>query len=225
MLRKLILSMALFMVFSPAIAQVCLDDVGTTATGINNLEVLTDEFGLIVIDVDFVNTTGFSIYGPDLDNMPFNGLSAENDVGAVELQINNALDAASPVPLYAGVSGQTSYYIGVEEETEGPVGFVAALGSENLNLTVAFWDLCTGVNNCLLGARVLPAADLFIYADFGLASGTACGDTAPPPEWPPTPELSPTVDSIPTLSAWALITLSILFGLAVFAKRRRLFKS
>jgi hypothetical protein len=227
MLRKLILSLALFMVFSPAIAQVCLDEDGETATGIRNLEVLTDEFGLVSIDLDFINTTGFSIYGPDLDNMPFNGLSAENDVGAVELQINNALDAVNPVPLYVGVSGQTSYYIGVEEETEGPVGFVAAIGSENLDLTVAFWDLCTGVNDCLFGARVLPANEPFVYADIGLASGLLCGIDPPPPEWPPStpPEPSPRVGSIPTLSAWALITLSILFGLMVFAKRRRLFKS
>jgi hypothetical protein len=221
-LPRILLAAALFMVFSPAIAQVCLDVDGTTATGIRDLEVITDEYGLINIDVDFRNTTGFDIYGPDLDNLPFDPLSAEDDVAAVELQINNALDAVSPaVPLYVGETGQTSYYIGVEEEEV----VVITLGSENL--TGLFWDPCTVFSDCLiLGVRVLPAATTFVYADLSLASGAACGIDPPLPEWPPpTPEPSPTVDTIPTLSGWALITLSILFGLTVFAKRRRLFKS
>jgi hypothetical protein len=218
-LPRILLAAALFMVFSPAIAQVCLDVDGTTATGIRDLEVITDEYDLIEIDVDFRYTTGFDIYGPDLDNLPFDPLSAEDDVAAVELQINNALDAVSPtVPLYVGQSGQTSYYIGVEEEDV----VVIALGSENL--TGLFWDPC--ITDCTLGVRVLPAGTTFVYADLSLASGAACGIDPPLPEWPPpTPEPSPTVDTIPTLSGWALITLSILFGLTVFAKRRRLFKS
>jgi hypothetical protein len=221
-LPRILLAVALFMVFSPAIAQVCLDVDGTTATGIRDLEVITDEYGLIFIDVDFRLTTGFDIYGPDLDNMPFDPLSSEDDVAAVELQINNALDAVTPdVPLYVGEPGETSYYIGVDEEEV----VVIALGSENL--TGLFWDPCTDFSDCLAGVRVLPAGTTFIYADLSVRSGIACGIDKPPPVWPPPkpePELPPTVGNIPTLSGWALITLSIIFGLTVFAKRRRLFK-
>jgi hypothetical protein len=218
-LPRILLAAALFMVFSPAIAQVCLDIDGT-ATGIRDLEVFTEEFGLIDIDVDFIYTTGWEIYGLDLDNMPFDPISSEDDVLAVELAINNELDGP-PVTLNVGRVDGKDYYIGLEEEEDV---VVLALGSAN-NSGLS-WELCADINDCLAGARVLPAGDLFVYADLGLASGLACGTDAPPPDWPPpTPEPSPTVGSIPTLSAWALITLSILFGLTVFAKRRRLFKS
>jgi hypothetical protein len=216
MLRKIFFSIALFMVFSPAVAQVCLD-VDGTATGIRDLEVFTDEFGLIDIDVDFRYTTGFDIYGPDLDNMPFD-LSSEDDVLAVELAINNELDGP-PVTLNVGRVDGKDYYIGVDEEEV----IVIALGSENM--TGLFWDLCTDLNDCLAtGARILPAGDLFVYADLGLASGILCGVDGPPPDWPPdTP--TPSTGAIPTLTGWALITLATLFGLMVFANRRRLFKS
>jgi hypothetical protein len=216
--HKIFLAAALFMVFSPAIAQVCLDDDGT-ATGIRNLEVFTDEFGLISIDVNFIYTRGFDIYGPDLDNMPFDPISSEDDALAVELAINNELDGP-PVTLNVGRVDGKDYYIGLEEEEDV---LVIALGSANP--TGLLWDLCTDVNDCLAGARILPAGDLFVYADIGQANGAACGIDGPPPDWPPTPEPDPTVGGIPTLSGWALITLSILFGLMVFANRRRLFKS
>ena len=157
--------------------EVCLD--GDTVIGIKDLEITTDEFDTINIDVEFRYTTGFDIYGSDLDNMPFDPVTGEEDAGATSLAINNALDALNPVPDFVGEPGQSAYFIGVEGEVELGVGLVGAWGAENL--TGDFWDPCTGANDCLLGVAVLGAEQRFVYADLARAvDGASCDGGAPP---------------------------------------------
>jgi hypothetical protein len=156
-------------------------------TGIKGLDVFTDQYGAKTIDVDFRYATGFEVYGPDLSNMPFDSVAGEEDAGVTNLAINNALDAVNPVPGFAGVSSQNSYFIGVEGEIELGVGLIGAFGSENL--TGGFWDACRESNDCIAGVAVLKADERFTYADLSKADGLGCGN-APPDVFPITPGIT-----------------------------------
>jgi len=173
-------SIAIGLLLGTSMAQaeeVCLD--GDTVIGIKDLEVTTNEFDTINIDVEFRYMTGFDIYGSDLNNMPFDPVTGEEDAGATSIAINNALDALNPVPDFVGEPGQSAYFIGVEGEVELGVGLVGAWGAENL--TGEFWDRCTEANDCLLGVAVLGAEQSFVYADLARAvDGASCDGGAPP---------------------------------------------
>jgi len=173
-------SMAIALLLGTSLAQaeeVCLDD--DIVTGIKDLVVTTNEFGSTHMDVEFRHVTGFDIYGSDLKNMPFDPVTGEDDAGATNLAINNALDAQNPVPDSVGQSDQSTYFIGVEGEVELGIGLVGAYGSENL--TGNFWDPCTEVNDCILGVAVLSADQRFVYADIARAvEGASCDGGAPP---------------------------------------------
>jgi hypothetical protein len=162
--------------------EVCLE--GDTVMGIKNMEVLTDQYGVVNIDVDFRYATGFEVYGSGLDNFPFTGGNAEEDLFAMMAAINNTLGANNPVPGSAGQPGQDVYFIGAEEESEGGAGLIAVVGSENL--TGDFWDPCTQANDCIAGAAVKKADERFTYADLSKAAGGSCGNTPPDPTDPPT---------------------------------------
>ena len=176
-------SIAIALLLGTSLAQaeeVCLDSDGVTVSGIKDLVVVTDQFGSMHMDVDFRYTTGFDIYGSDLDNLPFDPVTGEEDAGATSLAINNALDALNPVPDFVGSPGQNAYFIGVEGEVDLGVGLVGAWGAENL--TGDFWDPCTGANDCLLGVAVLGAEQRFVYADLARAvDGASCPGGGPPP--------------------------------------------
>ena len=168
---------------STALAQeVCVD--GETVIGIKNLEVATDTYGLIDIDVDFRYTTGFEIYGSDLNDLPFGDpVFAEEDAGAVELQINNTLDLLAPnVPDFAGQPGENAYFIGLEGEVELGKGLLGVWGSENT--TGDFWDPCTELNDCILGVGALGGEQRATFADLSRASGGTCTGSPPPDPGP-----------------------------------------
>lgn len=162
--------------------EVCLDR--GTVIGIKDLEVVTETYGIVNIDVDFRYTSGFEIYGPDLNDLPFgDSVFAEEDVGAVALQINNTLDLLAPnVPNFAGRPGADSYFIGVEGEVEQGQGAVGVFGSENA--TGEFWDPCTTLNGCVAGVRVQGAEYRYTYADLTQASGGSCVGSPPPDPGP-----------------------------------------
>ena len=162
--------------------EVCLE--GDTVMGIKSLDVVTDQYGPKTIDVDFRYATGFEVYGSGLDDFPFNGGTADEDLIAMMTQINNSLGTSIPVPGSAGESSENVYYIGAEEETGGGAGLVAAVGSENL--TGGFWEQCSEVNDCILGTTIKNANERFTYADLSAASGSACGNTPPDETDPPT---------------------------------------
>jgi hypothetical protein len=149
-------------------ATVIVDGDTNTVTRIENLLVPDDQGRSTLYNVDFRYESGFSVYGQDLEDpgFPFIGANAEEDAVAVMTSINNALDDETTVPSSAGDPSQNIYYIGVEEETEGPAGFIGAVGSENL--TGGFWDPCT--TDCLDGVAVTDARDTLTYADFTEAS-------------------------------------------------------
>jgi hypothetical protein len=159
--------------------EVCLD--GDTVIAIKDLEMPTDQYGVINVDVDFRYTTGFDVYGSELNNFPFDTANAEEDAFAAMTAINDALDDSNPVPGSAGQPGQDVYFIGAEQESEGGAGSIAAVGSENL---AGFWDPCTRTNDCVAGAAVLQADQRFTYADLSKASGGSCTGSPPPDPGP-----------------------------------------
>lgn len=161
--------------------EVCLE--GDTVMAIKGMDVFTDQYGVIDIDVDFRYATGFEVYGSGLDNFPFTGANVEEDLFATMAAINDLLGLNQPFPDSAGQPNQNAYFIGGEEETGGGAGLVAAVGSENL---AGYWDPCTQANDCVAGATVKNASERFTYADISKASGGSCGNTPPDPTDPPT---------------------------------------
>jgi hypothetical protein len=156
---------------------------GDTVTGIKGLEVFTEEFDQIIIDVDFIWTTGYTIYGSNLDNLPFGPPDAEDDSAAVATAINQTLDAQPTIPDFAAVDGKNFYYIGVEVETESTFGATAGWLGANY---IGEWGPCEFqlTDNCVaIGSAIVPAADYFVYADLKPAvSGATCDGGPSPPE-------------------------------------------
>ena len=177
-------SMAIGLQLFTSIAQaeeVCYESDGVTASSIKGLEMFSDQFGQIVIDVDFRYATGFDIYGPNLDDFPFDDdLYREEDAASAMASINQTLSAESPVPDFAGLSGQNTYYIAVEEETGLNQGLLAVWGGANY--TGDQWAPCEreGADDCLLGAGILNASNQFTYADLTRTDDSSC-DSGPPP--------------------------------------------
>jgi hypothetical protein len=177
-------SIAIALLLGTNIAQaeeeICVAD--DTVSGIKGLDVLTEEFGQTTMDVDFRYTTGFAIYGSDLQKLPFGAAAGEDDAFSVLTSINQALSAHNPVPDFAGQPNQNEYYIGVEEEEGAGFGAVAAWAGANY--TGEEWEPCERelTEGCLAGSRILPAADRFVYADLSAATGASCDTSAPPPD-------------------------------------------
>ena len=160
--------------------QVCYDD--DIVTGIKGLDVFTETHEGITIDVDFVNATGFQLYGSELKNLPF-GTSgfAEEDTLATVIAINLALNGETPVPDFVEISGKQNYYIGAEGEVDFGLGLVGAVGGENV--TGENWEVCDedSAINCIGSVAVLKADERFIYADLRRAETGASCTGAPPP--------------------------------------------
>jgi len=177
-------SMAIGLLLCTSMAQaveVCYN--GEIVTGIRSLDVFTESLEGITIDVDFVNATGFELYGSELDNVPYPGGFAEEDAVATMLAINLALNGRNPVPDFVEISGKQNYYIGAEGEVELGVGLLGAVGGENV--TGDHWDPCDedSILNCIASVAVLNAKDYFIYADLSKAvDGAKCDGSAPPTE-------------------------------------------
>jgi len=160
--------------------EVCVD--GDTAVAIKDLELNTDQYGTVKVNVDFRYETGWTVYGSGLDDFPFTGGNAEEDAFVMMAAINDALDDRNPVPDSAGQPGQNTYFIGVEEEQEGSAGVIAAVGGENLT---DFWEACTVLHDCVVGVTVREADQRWTYADLRRAEGGSCGNAPPPPDDPP----------------------------------------
>ena len=181
-----ILASALTWCFGTAQAeeQVCYD--GDIVTGIKGLDVFTETHEGITIDVDFVNATGFQLYGSELKNLPF-GTSgfAEEDTLATVIAINLALNGETPVPDFVEISGKQNYYIGAEGEEEFGLGLVGAVGGENV--TGENWEVCDedSAINCIGSVAVLKADERFIYADLSKEAGGSCTGAPPPGGEPP----------------------------------------
>jgi hypothetical protein len=147
--------------------------------GIKGLDVLTDSYGPRTIDVKFTYATGYEVYSSGLDNFPFTGGNADEDLIAMNAQINESLDATNPTPGSAGQPGQNVYFIGAEEDE----GFIGAYGSEN---SVGIWEQCSQLNDCIIGVAILNPNERHTYAELSSAAGGSCGNTPPDPEVPPT---------------------------------------
>ena len=182
-------SMAIALLLGTNLAQaeelVCLASDGVTVTGIRGLEVPRDNFDTIFVDVDFVWTTGFNIYGPNLDNLPFMDANAEDDTFFVYSAINQTLTDQSIIPIYAGQSGKNYYYIGAEREQESVGGATAGWsGAKYDPAEEEKWEPCEfqRTDNCVaLGSAIVAAGDYFNYADLTRAVSGATCDGGPPP--------------------------------------------
>jgi hypothetical protein len=166
--------------------QVCITE--QTVTAIKGLEVTLDNLDVIVIDVDFIWTTGFTIYGSNLDNLPFGETTGEEDAFATMSAINQTLSAEQNIPAFAGQDNKNAYYIGAEVETEPDVGAGATAGwsGANYQFNVEKWERCEHdlTDNCVgIGSMILAASDHFVYADLKRAvDGATCDGSKPPPE-------------------------------------------
>jgi hypothetical protein len=156
--------------------EVCLD--GDTVVGIKGLDVVTDSYGPKTIDVKFTYATGYEVYGSSLDNFPFTAGNKEEDLIAMNGQINESLDANNPTPGSAGKSDQNVYFIGGEEDA----GLIGAYGSEN---SVGIWEQCTQLNDCIIGAAILNPNDRHTYAELSATTGGKCGNSPPDETDPP----------------------------------------
>jgi hypothetical protein len=155
-------------------ATVCLED--NTATEIKDLLVIYDNnTGSDTFDVTFRYETGFSVYGQNLDDFPFELTDGrkEEKAGATMIAINEALDPTSASS--AGVSSQDSYYIGIEEEQEGDAGLIAYIGGEYI---ASIWEPCK--TDCLLSAGIVGADVLRTWVELSTPDGAACDDGPPP---------------------------------------------
>jgi hypothetical protein len=115
--------------------------------------------------------------------MPFQVPWQEKDTLSVVGSINGALTSNNPVPDWAGISGQNTFYIGFEKEVKDGLGAVGVIGGANY--TGEDWDLCKeeGAVNCLFGVAILPADQQFTYAHLTRhMDGSTCDGSAPPPE-------------------------------------------
>jgi PKD repeat protein len=132
---------------------VILDD-NNNVIRIENLEMILDQDGHTVFNVDFVNDTAFDIYGALLD-FPF---TEEDSVNAME-QVTDALNTNSPVPPGAGPLGTDQFFIGVDEELGTEL--ILSLGGENFS---GIWDQCE--IDCVAGVATQNPAAPFTYAVF-----------------------------------------------------------
>jgi hypothetical protein len=177
-------SMVIALLLGTSLAQaeelICLADDNTTVTGIKSLDVVTEQYDQVTIDVKFNFTTGFDIYGSSLDNMPFDFPYTEDDPYAVMLAINKALNEASPIPQSVGISSQQVFYIGADEERAEGITFIAAVGGEYL---AGIWDPCSDFSDCVFGTTLLNPGFRYVYAELSLAVPEAtCDGSLPPPE-------------------------------------------
>jgi hypothetical protein len=156
--------------------EVCLE--GDTVMGIKGMDVLTDAHGPITIDVKFTYATGYEVYNSGLDNFPFPQANKEEDLIAMNAQINDLLDATNPTPGSVGQPSQNVYYIGAEEDE----GLIGAYGSEN---SVGIWEQCTQLNDCILGVAILNPNERHTYAELSSATGGKCGNIPPDETDPP----------------------------------------
>ena len=166
-------SIAIGLLLSTSMAlaeEVCLE--GDTVMGIKGLDVVTDSYGPKTIDVKFTYATGYEVYGSGLNNFPFTGGNAEEDLIAMNVQINESLDANNPTPGSAGTQSQNVYFIGAEEDA----GLIGAYGSEN---SVGIWEQCTQLNDCIIGVAILNPNDRHTYAELSTTTGGKCGNSPP----------------------------------------------
>jgi hypothetical protein len=188
-------TIALLLGTSLAQAEELVCTVGDTVTGIKGLEVITEEFDQIIIDVDFIWTTGYTIYGSNLDNLPFGPPDAEDDSFAVFSAINRTLTAQSNIPAFAGQDNKNAYYIGAEKESEASgVGATAGWSGANYQKAEEKWEPCDfdRTDNCTsFGTMILGGSDYFVYADLTPAVNGATCDGGSPPQPPDSATITP----------------------------------
>jgi hypothetical protein len=141
-------------------ASVILDE-NDNVIEVKNLELNLDQDDLDgFYNVDFVRGVGSDIYG---DPPEFDFPLAEDHITAL-IQLNNALNLNSPVPVGASSAGSEIYYVPAIEYDFPipPVTVWAAAGAQNI---LGLWDACESPD-CLSGIGVLRPDDINTFARF-----------------------------------------------------------
>lgn len=103
-------------------AATVITDADNNVLRINNLELDLDQDALDgFFNVEFVNDTGFNVYG---NSLTFDFPNSENAATA-RLQVQNVLNGEIPVPTGASAAGTDQFFIGADFENN----FIAALGA------------------------------------------------------------------------------------------------
>jgi hypothetical protein len=113
------------------------------------------------LDVNFVRDTAHNLYGPNLNNLPFD-LNEEAVVALV--QVMAELNDTNPVPPGASTFSDEFFWIGVDEEND----FLAAIGAEFFSGVPDEWKLCE--TDCAFGGRPLNPDVTETYATFSPSS-------------------------------------------------------
>ncbi len=150
--KRIILSVIYTLVLSASLllagaaqAETVILDENDNAIQIKNLEVVLDQGGSTIFDVDFVNDTGFNVYGVPLA-LPF----TEEDAIIVQISVNSALNANNPVPTGAGPLGTNQHFVG--GDVDPLTGFIGGIGGEYFTRD-GEWDKCD--TDCILGVKPL----------------------------------------------------------------------
>jgi PKD repeat protein len=144
-------------------------DANDNVIRIENLEVFLDQGGSTVFNVDFVYDTAFNVYGESLE-LPF----TEEDAINALAQVNDALNAHTPVPPGAGTLGTSQFFIGAEKDPL--TGFIGGVGSEYFSED-GEWNGCD--TDCIYGVAVLDPAAFVTYADFTVVDNGGSGNEPP----------------------------------------------
>ena len=138
-----------------------------------NIQIVSDQQGTDTDDIEFVNATGYDVYGQSL-NFSF---TSEEDAVVVMNQVMDAINAANPTPSSASSAGTDIFYIGNTEDRNS--GFIGATGGVYFS---GIWDNCAPPN-CVVGVAALNPSSKFTYAVFRPA-GSLPPEPAPEPEGP-----------------------------------------
>ena len=123
-----------------------------------NLVVDLDPGGTMVYDVDFVNDTGFNVYGANLDQFTFMNFTDATNATA---QVLDALNGAIPVPPAASTAGTPEFRIGYKKEGD----FFDAAGGDNVQGIA--WTVCQ--SGCDAGREFMKPDQTRTYAVFTVA--------------------------------------------------------
>ena len=143
-------------------------DANGNVTRIENLTVILQGEDAAVYTVDFLDSTGADVWGPNEEGLDFNN---EEDVSSALISVLDALNTEVPIPSGAGLSGGSQFWIAAEYDD----AFYAVVGGEVMG---GLWNQC-GQPSCIASVRVPPLPETLpaVLADFTLTTSEPTSTT------------------------------------------------